>query len=36
MTVLWLAKKAVKHEAALELPEHLARELEVLAKRWTL
>jgi DNA-binding HxlR family transcriptional regulator len=25
-----------QHEAALELPEHLARELEVLAKRWTL
>ena len=25
-----------QHEVALELPEHLARELEVLAKRWTL
>jgi DNA-binding HxlR family transcriptional regulator len=25
-----------RHEAALELPEHLARELEVLAKRWML
>ena len=25
-----------QHEAALELPEHLAQELEVLAKRWTL
>jgi DNA-binding HxlR family transcriptional regulator len=25
-----------RHEVALELPEHLARELEVLAKRWTL
>jgi DNA-binding HxlR family transcriptional regulator len=25
-----------RHKAALELPEHLARELEVLAKRWTL
>ena len=24
------------HKAALELPEHLARELEMLAKRWTL
>jgi DNA-binding HxlR family transcriptional regulator len=23
-------------KAALELPEHFARELEVLAKRWTL
>jgi DNA-binding HxlR family transcriptional regulator len=25
-----------RHQAALELPEHLARELEVVAKRWTL
>jgi hypothetical protein len=25
-----------RHEVALELPEHLARELEVLAKRRTL
>jgi DNA-binding HxlR family transcriptional regulator len=25
-----------RHEAALELPEHLARELEVLARRWML
>jgi DNA-binding HxlR family transcriptional regulator len=25
-----------RHEASLELPEDLARELEVLAKRWTL
>ena len=25
-----------QHEAALELPEHLAQELEVLTKRWTL
>ena len=25
-----------RHEVALELPEHLAWELEVLAKRWTL
>lgn len=25
-----------RHDVALELPEDLARELEVLAKRWTL
>ena len=25
-----------RHEVALELPEHLARELQVLGKRWTL
>ena len=31
-----MAHQAVgRHEVALELPEHLARELEVLAKHWT-
>ena len=28
-------QEAGRTEAALELPEHLAREFEVLAKRWT-
>jgi DNA-binding HxlR family transcriptional regulator len=32
-----MARQAVgRAGAALELPEHLAREFEVLAKRWTL
>jgi DNA-binding HxlR family transcriptional regulator len=33
---MWLAKRLIHPGIALELPEHLARELEVLAKRWTL
>jgi DNA-binding HxlR family transcriptional regulator len=30
------SQESGRHEAALELPGHLARELEVLAKRWML